>query len=163
MQNSSLTTDRCHILALSDGDREDVVALLIDPKVRTYLGGALDAQQAQTKFQHMISTKTEWHWAVRLRTREAFVGLVSIGPHHDGDHHEVSYQFSPSFWGQGLAEESLRAIINWAKTDLKLGVLVAETQEDNTKSKALLARLGMSPLRRFERFGERQVLFVTQP
>jgi ribosomal-protein-alanine N-acetyltransferase len=97
-------------------------------------------------------------WAVRGIETGEFVGMIFLGRHHDGEDVKVSYQFLPESWGEGLATETVGAIVDFAKDRLHLSRIIAETQIANVRSKALLEPLGMRPVRWLKRFGEEQVV-----
>jgi len=82
---------------------------------------------------------------VRCSDTGAFLGNVSLGPHHDEEHTEVSYEFLPAAWGKGYATEAVGA---------------AETQAANAASCAMLHKLGFREAQRVNRFGEAQIIFI---
>ena len=88
--------------------------------------------------------------------------MIFLGRHHDGEDVEVSYQFLPKSWGKGLASETVGAIVDFGRDSLHLPAIIAETQVANVRSKALLERLGMRPVRLLKRFGEEQVIYERQ-
>jgi ribosomal-protein-alanine N-acetyltransferase len=104
---------------------------------------------------------TERHWAIRLKSDGEFVGMVSLGVHHDGTDTEISYLLLPEWWGQGYAKEAVRAVVDLALGDLGLPRVVAETQTANVASCRLLESLGMRLERRVERFGAEQAIYAT--
>jgi ribosomal-protein-alanine N-acetyltransferase len=88
--------------------------------------------------------------------------MIFLGRHLDGEDMEVSYQFLPESWGKGLANETVGAIVDFARDSLHVLRIIAETQTANVRSKALLERLGMRPIRSLKRFGEEQVVCERQ-
>src|SRR3954452_17049237 len=98
------------------------------------------------------SSDDSFYWVVREKQTHNFIGLVSLDTHHEGVNLEISYQFLPNWWGKGYATEVVRLIINYALNDLKLSMIVAETQTANTSSCRLLERLGMELERTIIRF-----------
>lgn len=98
-------------------------------------------------------------WLVEGKRNRQPVGLVFISNHKDGTDSELSYMFSPSVWGMGYATEAARTLLDYGIREMGLVRLVAETQLANHASRALLARLGMSELRRVHRFGAEQVIY----
>jgi len=57
---------------------------------------------------------------------------------------ELGYRFLPEFWGLGLATEAGRASIEFARTDLHLGRLVAMVHPENVASATVLTKLGFA-------------------
>lgn len=157
-----LDTDRCRLRPPCADDRHSFVALMGDPEVRRFLGGALDAATINERFANRImSDKT--CWVVVRKADDAFIGTVKLSLHHDAQDIEVSYQFLPGVKGCGYATESVRRVIDYALQQLRLPRIVAETQIANTASRRLLERLGMLPDRELERFGAKQIIYVTPP
>lgn len=65
------------------------------------------------------------------------------GPYHTLEV-EYFYKFGREFWGHGYATEAGRAILDFAFQELKLRRIATGTHRDNTRSIALLQRLGMN-------------------
>lgn len=123
--------------------------------VRKFLGGPIKIEDISLKAQSTF-------WIIRNREDDAFIGTISLSPHHDGIDTEVSYQLHPNFWKKGIATEVLKEVIEYAFSSLKLNRLVAETQVANVASIRLLERVGMKKERNIERFGEVQSLYVVE-
>jgi len=97
--------------------------------------------------------------AVALKTSGALIGacgfvpcLAPFGqlPSFSADASEwhtpefgLFYALSPSFHGQGYATEAVRGMIDFAFTTFKLRRIVATTTHDNSRSIAVMRRLGM--------------------
>jgi RimJ/RimL family protein N-acetyltransferase len=56
---------------------------------------------------------------------------------------EIGYVFHPDAGGQGYATEAARALVDFAFADLRAHRVFARTDARNTRSAALLTRLGM--------------------
>lgn len=57
---------------------------------------------------------------------------------------ELGYRFLPRYWGMGLATESARAVIDYARDTLHLHRLIALVHQDNVASARVLEKLGFS-------------------
>jgi [ribosomal protein S5]-alanine N-acetyltransferase len=151
----TIDTERCLCAPLAESDFPSVAKLFANHQVRRFLGGVKDF--SQDHFAFLCSCPLIW--AVSVNETGEFIGLIFIGRHHDGEEMEVSFQFLPESWGKGLASETVGAIVDYARDNLNLKRIVAETQTANNRSKTLLERLGMRPVRWLTRFGEEQVLY----
>ena len=157
-----IQTTRCELTALQPDDLEYVVRLYTDADVRRFLGGPVGEEEIRSEFPMLIEPDTATqHWAIRLKDDNAFVGIVSLGAHHDGTDTEVSYQLLPEWWGQGYAKETVQAVVNYALGNLGLLRVIAETQTANVASCRLLESLGMRLERMVERFGAEQAIYAT--
>lgn len=157
---TNMNTDRCILERMSSRDYEDVKHLYQDEKVRRYLGGTVDDAHFKPRFDQLCSEPTDAsYWVVRHMETLAFMGLISLDPHHDGEAYELSYQLLPQWWGAGYAQEISRAVLHYGFTELGFDKIVAETQAANTASRKLLEKLGMNLVKTLERFGEMQCLY----
>ena len=58
---------------------------------------------------------------------------------------EIFYSLAPGSWGKGYATEAARAVLDHALGPLGLPEVLAEVDEGNTASVAVIERLGMIP------------------
>jgi ribosomal-protein-alanine N-acetyltransferase len=152
-------TLRCGLGALTELDAPDILRLVQSEECRRYLGGPVDVAAFPNRFRAMLEDGATHQWVVRLTDAGQFAGLLSLGPHHDGQDLEVSYQFLPEFWGHGVASESLRALMIEAREQFSLESVIAETQTANTRSIRLLERLGFQQERILIRFDAEQAIY----
>ncbi|UPK42676.1 GNAT family N-acetyltransferase [Paenibacillus pabuli] len=155
---------RCYLNEVTQNDFEDVVQIYTNEQVRKYLGGIIPEEHTHAKFLDTLNRndKTDsFYWVVRLKKSNQFIGLVSLDKHIDGGT-ELSYEFLPSYWGQGLASEVTIRVIKYAFAELGISKLLAETQIANLGSCKLLERVGMKIERTIQRFGAEQGIFLLQ-
>ncbi|MEH7884346.1 GNAT family N-acetyltransferase [Bacillus sp. JJ1609] len=155
-----LETERCKLLDLKHIDFIEIKKLYINHDVRKYLGGIVDEADLKKAAEFMLKNEGESHfWVVRERISNAFMGLVSLTPHHDGEYTEVSYQFMPSWWGKGYGREVVGVVIKYGLKELHLSKIIAETQTANKASCRLLESAGMEREKTLIRFGAEQALY----
>jgi len=159
MRETEITTGRCRLHTSTELDAPNILRLLQSAEVRKYLGGPVDSAAFSDRFRAMLSDRATHYWVVRIKGEEQFAGLLSLGPHHDGQDQEVSYQFLPEFWGRGLASESLRALMVEERERLGPDSVIAETQTANTRSIRLLESLGFVRERTLIRFDAEQAIY----
>jgi ribosomal-protein-alanine N-acetyltransferase len=157
----SIKTHRCELSVPTIEDRAHLIRLYTDSTVRAYLGGPVTYEEAGRRVDELTAQhQNEQAWVVRRDIDGSFLGLVSLGAHHDGSDTEVSYMLLPEFQGFGYAQEAVGAILAYALETLQLPRVVAETQVVNARSCRLLQRLGMSLDRRIVRFNAEQVIYA---
>ncbi len=159
----NLETQRCWLSASQEADARAIMALSTDADVRRFLGGPLSADRARVRADGIVSGRAGGkYWVVCLHENpvRACIGLVHVGPHHDGQDDELAYEFSKEVWGRGIAFEAVQAVINSAFSALGYSRLVSETQVKNLASRRLLERVGMQPEKMLTRFGEDQILYA---
>ena len=157
---TELVTPRCRLSPATPSDVPLIAALYAEPAVRRYLGGAQPADQAARSAHRIVADGARRLFAARLKLKGYMIGVVALGPHHDGQFIELSYMFDPAYWRLGLATECAAAVLAHAFDALAHDTIVAETRTENTASRRLLERLGMSRLKSLRRFGEKQDLYI---
>lgn len=154
-------TERCVLSLFQESDSREVSALFSNPQVRKYLGGERKPDAIEEILSEMLTPeKGASYWAIRERSSNEFIGLISLDPHHDGMDHELSYQLLPKWWGRGYAAEAAAAIVDYALRELQLPAIVAETQSANEPSCRLLEKLGMKLEKKMFRFGAEQSVYA---
>jgi len=127
-----ICTTRCELTTLRDTDLDYVVRLYTDTNVHRFLGGPVDEQTIHLRFAKLQKTdELNQCWVIRLKKDSSFVGIVSLGTHHDGIDTEISYLLLPEWWGRGYATEAVQAVVTHALTSLGLPRVIAETQTCN--------------------------------
>lgn len=154
-----IETNQCTIIPFQKTDDDEVKQLYRNHDVRRYLGGIRTEDDLQSIFDEMHSMNEEVNWVIRKKNTKEFVGLISLGLHHDGNFHEVSYQLLPIWWGKGYGTEVVYAVLDYAFLTLNLPKVGAETQAANIPSRRLLEKVGMREEGRVIRFGEEQVIY----
>lgn len=141
------------------GDLHFFLSLLGNAQTRRFLGGPLRLRQRLARFKAYLRVGPEGGvWVCQSRQSGHCVGFVTVAPHQDVEGHEISYQFHPSYWGQGLAREAIAAVLDHLFRDMGFREIYAETQSANSGSCHLLGALGFTEQRRFDRFSALQVL-----
>lgn len=145
-----LETPRLRLHRWHDRHRDAFARLHADPEVMADLGGPIDRQTSDRKLaeyraaERMHGTS---RWAVEDPSGR-FLGYAGVMRRSDrghplGDHFEIGWRFSREAWGRGYASESAKAALRHATHDLGLSDVVAYTNQDNLRSQAVMARIGM--------------------
>ena len=141
----ALRTER---LVLREPALADAPAVLVfrgDPRVQRFNDEPLRDAAAAEAFIRFLradsASDARRHWAITAD--EEVVGLIGL---HTGQHHhrraELGYDMAISRWGQGIASEAARTVIDYGFTEMKLHRIQAHTIADNHRSVRLLERLG---------------------
>jgi ribosomal-protein-alanine N-acetyltransferase len=151
-----LETDR---LILRDFTLEDVEALARcreDERYWRYYEPVEDvAAHARQHVEWFVGwqkaePRTHFQLAITLRDTGALIGdcglrgrpQVNVG--YDADlEADIGYELNPAFWGQGLATEAVRRIVDFGFRELELHRVWAFCLGDNEPSWRLMERLGM--------------------
>lgn len=151
MATPEISTSRLRLRGWGTSDREPFAAMNADPVVMAHFPAALDRAASDEMLERM-----EGHWAV-----EGF-GLWAIERLDDGvllgfaglsrpsfEAHftpavEVGWRLAQDAWGHGYATEAAREALRFGFETLGLEEIVSFTVPANTRSRAVMERLGMT-------------------
>jgi RimJ/RimL family protein N-acetyltransferase len=148
-----LTTEQLRLDAFGDADIGALAAILAEPDVtRTITANGSTPEKCRASARHRIG----WHnaswsergygvWAVRSRADNALIGWCGFAAPDIGADPEILYGLAPHCWGKGLAQEAVRAAIDWlfAETPHQ-GVSAVIFGRLNPVSAAIAGKLGMT-------------------
>ena len=144
-----LYTDRLVLRPVTAEDHAALLAHWAAPDVRRFLfdGAALSAAEITEAIQD--STRDFGRagyglWLVHENGRTDLAGTAGLRPLEDLGL-EIFYSLAPGSWGNGYATEAARAVLDHALGPLGLPEVLAEVDEGNTASIAVIERLGMIP------------------
>lgn len=135
-------------------DLQDLFEYLSDEKVVEYEPyKPMNIEEVKDELEWRIST--DEMIAVELKDNHKMIGNVYLGK-RDFNTLEIGYVFNKSYWGNGYAKESCKAVIDNAFTE---GVhrIFAECDPNNPNSWRLLEALGFQR----EAFFKKNVYFWT--
>ena len=168
----SFWTTRMHAERLRAEHLPDLLKMFRDPAITAELGGLRDEEWTAAYLARNLDHWSEYGFGVwilrgvhgedvigrailrRLRVEADNSGHDPENPRHS-DEVELGYAFYPEFWGQGLATEVARALIEFGFGHLQLGSLVAETTLSNLPSQRVLTKAGFTQ--------EREILIQSVP
>jgi RimJ/RimL family protein N-acetyltransferase len=145
-----LETPRLLLRPLGLGDVGALHALAIEPDVRRWAmdGRVVPEATVRGAIQRSIAG-FRWRgagfFALLHRDDGAFVGYAGLKEANLGGL-ELGAAIWPRHWGQGLAAEACRAVLDDAFGRLRAPRVLACADAPNLRSLALIARLGFRPL-----------------
>ncbi len=151
--DETIRTERLRLRAVHDRDRPAVVTYLTDPRAREFLGGPVELPP---DFESLPLGQQPGVWGIQPDGSDTIVGTVSITDRRDRP--EISYSLIPSAWRNGYATEACGAVLDWVWDTTTENQVIAVTQVANTRSLALLVRLGFTESERFMEFDAEQSL-----
>ena len=144
-----LHTERLTLRPVTADDHAVLLAHWTAPDVRRFLfdGAALSAAE----ITQAIADSTQDFgragcglWLIQEYGRANLVGTAGLRPLEDLGL-EIFYSLAPGSWGKGYATEAARAVLDHALGSIGLPEVLAEVDEGNTASIAVIERLGMTP------------------
>jgi RimJ/RimL family protein N-acetyltransferase len=149
-----LTSERLGFRLPADSDLADLERLDTDPEVRLHFpGGPMSPEQIS---QRLLDNRACFDrngfadFAVFELETGDFAGRAGFAP-VDGDEVEVGYVLLRAFWGRGLAQESLRALLGWARAHIDVPRIIAYAPTQHRASLYVMNKAGMQ-------FVERRVM-----
>jgi RimJ/RimL family protein N-acetyltransferase len=145
-----LRTERLLLRQWRDDDVMPWARMNADSLVREFFPEILTYDQSAASLAHFRSGLAErgWGWwAVEVTATGQFVGFAGLDPTDDGlpfKGVEVGWRLAREAWGNGYATEAGHACLDFGFDVLKLDEILAITAAGNTRSKAVMHRLGMT-------------------
>ncbi len=143
-------TERLVLRQWREADREPFARLNADPEVMRYFPAPLDREQSDamvSRIHDLIEAQGWGLWAVERRDTGAMVGFTGLAvPRHPLPFQpcvEVGWRLARSAWGHGFATEAAREALRVGFDELGLAEVVSFTTVTNTRSRAVMERLGM--------------------
>lgn len=148
-----IRTERLILRQWNDADLEFFAKLNADPRVMEYFPSILSRDESDAMAKRMATKIGErgWgFWAVSAPRVADFIGFVGLNAI---DQSTLQARFSPAveigwrlafeYWGKGYAAEGARAALAYGFETLKLNEIVSFTAVGNTRSRAVMERIGM--------------------
>jgi RimJ/RimL family protein N-acetyltransferase len=149
-----LASPRIQLRPWKDADRAPFAAMVADPEVMRHFPATLTREESDAWVDRAMRKMGErgWgFWALDYLADPAsgptfagFTGLNIPDPELPfGPCVEVGWRLAPQFWGLGLASEAARLAVRVGFEVAGLEEIVAITTLRNTRSQAVMRRLGM--------------------
>jgi RimJ/RimL family protein N-acetyltransferase len=144
-----LHTERLLLRPRTLADLDANLAMDLDPQVIRYIFAKVPDQQS---WRARIAAQIErgWPpiggiWAVEWRDDPGFLGWCGLFPMGFSGLIEIGYRYHRATWGQGIASEAARAVLDHGFRDLAIDPIVAVTNPDNHASQRVLTKIGLLP------------------
>jgi RimJ/RimL family protein N-acetyltransferase len=147
-----IETPRLRLRRWLPEDREPFAAMNADPLVMTYLGPPMDRASSDAAIDRMIAladSGAPFFMAAERRADHAFLGFIGVkritfdAPFAPG--FEIGWRLRLEYWRAGYATEGARAALNYGFEKYGLTTIFSFTAIANTRSRAVMERLGMVP------------------
>jgi ribosomal-protein-alanine N-acetyltransferase len=146
-----MRTERLILRRWRDSDREPFAAINADPVVMEFFPAKLGRADSDATIARIEAGFDEYGfglWALELAGTGEFIGFTGLSVPRFAAHFtpavEIGWRLARSAWGHGYATEAARGALTNGFTDHGLAEIVSFTTTMNTRSRAVMARLGMS-------------------
>lgn len=145
-----LQTGRILLRPWRDADLPAFAALNADPEVMRHFPTTLDRAQSDavaTRLRNHLRQHGYGPWALEIPGVTPFAGFVGLmrvsfaAPFAPAV--EIGWRLARPWWGHGYASEAAHAAARFAFEAVGLDALVSFTVPGNTRSRAVMTRLGM--------------------
>lgn len=149
MAEFRLDTERLILRDWRDEDLDALAAMGQDPQVMATLGPLLDRAGSADllgRLRAMADEHGHTFWAIERKADGRTLGFTGIIRGRDGpvaDKLEIGWRLASDCWGHGYASEAARASLDWARAHRPGEDVYAITSVTNTRSRAVMERLGM--------------------
>ncbi len=145
-----LETGRLILRQWRDSDAGAFAAMTGDPEVMRYFPAPLSRAESDA-----LLGRARWKWrelglcffAVEVKGGD-FIGFAGLNPPPFEAHFtpcvEVGWRLARHAWGKGYATEAARASLAYGFGTLGLDAIVSFTVPGNTRSRAVMERIGMA-------------------
>ena len=145
-----INSERLGFRLFEDSDFEDLKKLDLDPEVRAHFpDGVSTPDQIRERISANRASFGEHgfsDFAVIESETGRFAGRAGFGQIEGGEI-EVGYVLLKEYWGQGLAQEALRALLAWAEQSLDVPRILAYTPMEHSASIHVMKKCGMRYLK----------------
>ncbi len=158
MSAPQLRTDRLLMRGWTPADRVPFAAMNADPEVMEHFPSVLTREQSDVfadRVDRGLESRGFGLWALELRESGGFVGFTGLtvprfhAPWMDEREQpvvEIGWRLARHAWGRGLATEAAQEACRFGFEELGRSEIVSFTLVGNTRSLAVMRRLGMSEL-----------------
>ena len=151
MLAETISTERLDLLPLQVEHAAEMAAVLGDPALHTFTGGAPETPEGlRARYERLVAgsgdPSVSWcNWVISVRTVGRLAGYVqaTIAPDPLGSVAEVAWVIGTDWQGRGLATEAAQGLVAWLED--KADVIVAHVHPDHAASAAVAAACGLVP------------------
>ncbi len=146
-------TERLRIRNWRGGDRDLFAEINSDPKVMEFFPHRRSRAESDALFDRNARTIGETgfgFFALALRDSDSPIGFCGLArtdlePHLPDGTVEIGWRLAVSHWGKGYVTEAALALLDYGFSDRKLREIVSFAVATNTRSTAVMKRIGMRP------------------
>jgi ribosomal-protein-alanine N-acetyltransferase len=141
-----LTTDRLTLRQVEINDEQEIFTLRSDSDVNKYLDRKIantldDARDFINKVNENINKKDSLYWAITFKDKNVLVGTICLFSFsNEKDKCEIGYELLTNFQKQGIMQEAVGKVIDYAFNAIKVKKIDASFHRDNQRSIKLLKK-----------------------
>jgi ribosomal-protein-alanine N-acetyltransferase len=162
--NQIVETSRMFLSPVAKNDVEELHRLWAQPAVRKYLcdDSIWPLSQIEEIVAQSIAAFEENRygiWIAKLKHSPAIAGFTGYWTFFEPPEIQLIYGLAPDLWGQGLATEMARAMLDYGFKTYGFEIIRASADVPNVASIAVMKRLGMTFDRQIAKDGQELVFY----
>ncbi|MCX4970128.1 GNAT family N-acetyltransferase [Streptomyces sp. NBC_00654] len=148
------TTDHLDALPLEAAYADEMAAVLGDPALHTYTGGAPeDTAALRARYERQSAGSPDpaeqwWNWVLRVREDGRLAGYVQATVR--GGAAEIAWVVGTPWQGRGYAKEAAAGLVAHLLADGSVRTVLAHIHPDHTASAAVAGAAGLAPTDEWE-------------
>ncbi len=155
-QEPVLETRRLYLKPVSPADFDEISAILGDPEVMYAWEHAFSDEEIHDWIAENLRRYERdgySYWSAALKDTGKIIGVAGIIKEEadDEEYTGLGYIFNKAFWRQGFAFECAEACRDYAFGVLNVPLLTAQIRPENTSSRKVAEKLGMTVIKLFKR------------
>lgn len=148
-----IETERLRLRPWKSGDLQPFATMNADARVRRFFPCPLSPEESDASvatYRRMHELDGYGFFAAELRATSKFIGVLGMQrmsfelAHVSKPAIEIGWRLEPEVWGQGLATEGARGVLQFAFRQIQLAEVVAITVPVNLPSRRVMEKLGMT-------------------
>jgi RimJ/RimL family protein N-acetyltransferase len=154
-----LETGRLLLRRFTGADVDNLCDLNSDPDVMRYINGGVPTPRDEIEHDYLPALLRYYErgdrygfWAAIEKSSGEFLGWFHFRPKEGAgpNEPELGYRLRKTAWGKGYATEGSRALIHKGFTELGVERVVASAYADNTGSRGVMEKVGMTLVRMYQ-------------
>ena len=158
--NVLIETERLQMREFTLEDIDAVYEFQTNPDVIRFMGGdgavkvRADAERIIREIWLVEYEKYGYaRYALVHKGDQRVIGFCGLKFEPEAGLPDIGYRMLPEYWGQGLATEAARAVIDYARRVLNVEKFFGEVVEQNVASINVLEKLGLRHVDTYEKYG----------
>lgn len=155
LEAEAIATERLELLPLTAEHAEEMAAVLADPALHVFIGGAPEsAQELRSRYQRWSAGSPDpavtWcNWGIRLREEKCLVGTLQAtisgtGPEAASEiAAEIAWVVGSAWQGRGIATEAAKGLVDWLGRN-SVQTVLAHIHPDHHASAAVARAAGLT-------------------